>query len=105
MTEHETKNFRLNAGPKLERRLTLPLLTLYGLGVTIGAGIYVLVGATAAKAGFFAPISFLLAACVVGFTGFSYCELGTRYPVSAGEAVYVREGFNSRTMSSCPSEK
>ena len=62
---------------KLERRLTLPLLTLYGLGVTIGAGIYVLVGATAAKAGVYAPISFLLAAAVVGFTGFSYCELGT----------------------------
>ncbi|MDP7548970.1 MAG: amino acid permease, partial [Alphaproteobacteria bacterium] len=84
---------------KLKRRLTLPLLTLYGLGVTIGAGIYVLVGATAAKAGVHAPISFLLAAVVVGFTGFSYCELTTRYPVSAGEAAYVREGFNSRMLS------
>lgn len=84
---------------KLKRRLNLPLLTLYGLGVTIGAGIYVLVGATAAKAGIYAPISFLLAAGVVGFTGFAYCELGTRYPVSAGEAAYVRQGFNSRTLS------
>lgn len=85
--------------PALKRGLTLPLLTLYGLGVTIGAGIYVLVGATAAKAGVYAPISFLLAAGVVGFTGFSYCELGSRYPVSGGEAAYVREGFNSRTLS------
>ncbi len=84
--------------PKLRRRLTLPLLTLYGLGVTIGAGIYVLVGATAAKAGVYAPISFLLAAVVVGFTGFSYCELATRYPVSAGEAAYIRAGFNSRAL-------
>jgi basic amino acid/polyamine antiporter, APA family len=83
---------------KLKRSLTLPLLILYGLGVTIGAGIYVLVGATAAKAGIYAPISFLLAAVVVGFTGFSYCELATRYPVSAGEAAYVREGFNSRML-------
>ena len=82
----------------LKRSLTLPLLTLYGLGVTIGAGIYVLVGATAAKAGFFAPVSFLLAAGVVAFTGFSYAELGTRYPVSAGEAAYVRNGFNSRAL-------
>lgn len=82
----------------LKRRLTLPLLTLYGLGVTIGAGIYVLVGATASKAGFFAPVSFLLAAAVVACTGFSYSELGTRYPVSAGEAAYVRNGFNSRTL-------
>ncbi len=84
--------------PALQRRLTLPLLTLYGLGVTVGAGIYVLVGATAAKAGFYAPISFLLAAFVVAFTGFTYAELSTRYPVSAGEVAYVRNGFNSNTV-------
>ena len=82
----------------LKRRLTLPLLTLYGLGVTVGAGIYVLVGITAAKAGFFAPISFLLAAMVVAFTGFSYSEFGTRYPVSAGEAAYVRNGLKSGAL-------
>ncbi len=84
--------------PGLKRRLTLPLLTLYGLGVTVGAGIYVLVGTTAAKAGFYAPVSFLLAAAVVAFTSFSYSEFGTRYPVSAGEAAYVRNGFNRPTM-------
>ncbi len=82
----------------LQRSLTLPLLVLYGLGVTVGAGIYVLIGATAAKAGFYAPVSFLLAAFVVGFTGFTYCELSTRYPVSAGEAAYVRQGFDSQTL-------
>ncbi len=79
----------------LKRRLTLPLLVLYGLGVTIGAGIYVLVGETAAKAGLYAPVSFLVAATVVAFTGFSYAELSTRFPVSAGEAAYVREGTGS----------
>ncbi len=84
--------------PALQRRLTLPLLTLYGLGVTVGAGIYVLVGATAAKAGFYAPISFLLAAFVVAFTGFTYAELSTRFPVSAGEVAYVKNGFNSNTI-------
>ena len=45
--------------PHLRRRLTLPLLVLYGLGVTIGAGIYVLVGATAGRAGLYAPVSFV----------------------------------------------
>lgn len=84
---------------QLERRLTLPLLILYGLGVTVGAGIYVLVGASAARAGIYAPISFLLAACVVAFTGLSYSELSTRYPVSAGEAEYVQKGFNTQTLS------
>jgi APA family basic amino acid/polyamine antiporter len=70
-------------------------VTLYGLGVTVGAGIYVLVGATAATAGPYAPISFLIAAFVVAFTAFSYAELSTRYPVSAGEAAYVEAGFKT----------
>ncbi|MBT8166787.1 APC family permease [Falsiruegeria litorea] len=77
----------------LNRSLTLPLLTLYGLGVTVGAGIYVLIGVTAAQAGPYAWIAFLLAASVVGFTAFSYAELATRYPVSAGESAYVDAGF------------
>lgn len=82
----------------LKRRLSLPLLTLYGLGVTVGAGIYVLVGVTAAEAGLYAPISFLLAALVVAFTGFTYAELTTRFPVSAGEAVYVQNGLGSKRL-------
>lgn len=85
--------------PTLKRALNLPLLTLYGLGVTVGAGIYVLVGATAAKAGLYAPVSFLIAAFVVGFTALSYAELSTRYPVSAGEAAYVEAGFSRKRLS------
>jgi amino acid transporter len=83
----------------LKRALTLPLVVLYGLGVTIGAGIYVLVGAAAAEAGVYAPVSFLIAAVGVTFTALSYAELATRYPVSAGEAAYVRAGFRSPTLS------
>ena len=79
--------------PGLKRALNLPLLVLYGLGVTVGAGIYVLVGATAAKAGIYAPVSFVLAALAVAFTGLSYSEMATRYPVSAGEAIYIRDGL------------
>jgi len=63
--------------------------------VTIGAGIYVLVGAVAGEAGVFAPLSFLLAAGVVAFTAFSYAELATRFPVSAGEAAYVEAGLGA----------
>lgn len=84
---------------KLKRALTTPLLTLYGLGVTVGAGIYVLVGATAQEAGAFASVSFLVAAIVVSLTALSYAELSTRYPVSAGEAAYVEAGFNTASIS------
>jgi amino acid transporter len=84
--------------PALRRRLNLPLLVFYGLGTTIGAGIFVLVGKVAGRAGMAAPVSFLVASLLAGFTAFSFAELVARYPRSAGEAVYVREGFRSHRM-------
>jgi amino acid transporter len=83
----------------LRRRLGLPLLVLYGTGITIGAGIYVLIGAVAGHAGKYAPWSFLLAAVVMALTVASYAELSTRFPVSAGEAAYVKAAFRSRVLS------
>jgi hypothetical protein len=43
---------------RLKRWLGLPLLVLYGTGITIGAGFYVLIGAVAGHAGVYAPWSF-----------------------------------------------
>jgi amino acid transporter len=83
----------------LRRRLNLPLLILYGIGVTIGAGIYVLIGAVASHADGYAPMAFLLAAVVMGLTVCSYAELCARYPVAAGEAAYVKAAFGGRTLS------
>jgi amino acid transporter len=83
----------------LRRRLGLTLLTLYGIGITIGAGIYVLIGAVASHAGRYAPWSFLLAGLAMAFTVGSYAELATRIPVAAGEAAYVRIAFRSRLAS------
>ena len=77
----------------LQRSVSLPLLLFYGLGTILGAGIYVLIGQVAGLAGQSAPLSFLIAAIVAGFTGFSYAELSSRYPLSAGEAIYVQEAF------------
>ncbi|NND93483.1 MAG: amino acid permease, partial [Flavobacteriales bacterium] len=48
--------------PELRRSLNLTLLVFYGLGTTIGAGIYVLIGAASGYAGIHAPIAFLIAA-------------------------------------------
>lgn len=89
----------IKSPPALRRRLGLPLLVLYGTGITIGAGIYVLVGAVAGHAGVYAPWSFVLAAVVMALTVASYAEMATRYPVSAGEAAYVRAAFNLRFLS------
>jgi APA family basic amino acid/polyamine antiporter len=82
----------------LERRLTLWQATLYGLGVTIGAGIYVMVGVASARAGMQAPLAFLFAAGLMACTAASFAELAGRLPVAAGEAEYVRQAFGSDGM-------
>jgi amino acid transporter len=76
--------------PGLKRRLGFGLLTLYGVGVMVGAGIYVLVGAVAGQAGVWAPLAFVLAAIIAAPTGLSYAELSGRVPEAAGEAAYLR---------------
>jgi basic amino acid/polyamine antiporter, APA family len=79
----------------LKRSLTLWNAVLYGLGVTIGAGIYVLIGPAAARAGMHAPLAFLGAALLMVPTAASFAELASRMPVAASEAAYVRAGFGS----------
>jgi len=83
----------------LKRTLSLPMLVLYGLGVTIGAGIYALIGEVASVAGYFAPISFLIASLMAGFTAISFAELCARFPQAAGAALYVKQGFSSEYFS------
>jgi len=82
----------------LKRSISLPMIAFFGLGNIMGAGIYVLVGKVAGEAGYFAPLAFFIASIVAAISAFSYAELSARFPVSAGEAVYVNEGFNIRSL-------
>ncbi len=83
----------------LDRSLGLGLITLYGLGNILGAGIYVLIGEVIGVAGMGTPLAFLVAAVIAALTAFSYGELAARFPVSAGEAVYVQKAFGQRWLS------
>jgi len=83
----------------LKRSITLPMMVLYGLGTTIGAGIYALIGEIAHIAGYYSPISFLVASIMAGFTAISFAELSARFPRAAGAALYVKQGFNSDRLS------
>ena len=83
----------------LLRSLSLTQAVLYGLGVTIGAGIYVLVGVMAERSGMHAPLAFLIAVVPMGLTAAAFAELGTRMPVSASEAAYVQAAFNRNWLS------
>ncbi len=73
--------------------VSLPWLVLYGLGTTIGAGIYALTGVVAGRAGMQTPACFLFASFLALFTALSFAELASRFPRAGGEAVYVQEGF------------
>lgn len=92
MAKTKTKN------TKLKRALGFKLLTFYGLGNIVGAGIYVLIGKVVGEAGSDAPLSFILASVVAGLTAFSYAELSSRYPVAAGASTYVSKAFNLKII-------
>jgi amino acid transporter len=83
---------------QLRRSLNLSLLVLYGLGTTIGAGIYALIGEIAGIAGYLAPFAFLVASIMAGITAVSFAELARRLPRAAGEALYVRTAFHSKHL-------
>jgi APA family basic amino acid/polyamine antiporter len=70
-------------------------LTLYGVGLTLGAGIYVLIGESAGFAGNSMWISFVLGAIVAIFAGLSYAELSALFPKAAAEYVFVKNAFKS----------
>ena len=99
MKTNRSEDSSLQPAPdRLVRSLSLPLTVMFGLGVTIGAGIYVLIGATVGRAGMHAPLAFLLAALVMAPTAATFAEFGSRIPVSAAEAAYVEAGFRSQGL-------
>ena len=79
----------------LSRHVGLFHLTMYGVGLILGAGIYVLIGEAAGFAGNALWISFILGAIVATFAGLSYSELTALFPRAAAEYVFVKEGFRS----------
>lgn len=83
----------------LKRSMSLLQLSFYGIGSILGAGIYVLLGEVVNVAGMQTPLAFLLAAIVVSPSVYSYSQLARRFPVSAGEAVYVMDAFGWRLLS------
>lgn len=85
--------------PVLRRHLTTLTLSIYGVGVMVGAGIYVLIGKVAETSGNATWLAMTVAALVALPTGLSYAELSSRYPRSAGEAVFVDRAFATPWLS------
>jgi APA family basic amino acid/polyamine antiporter len=66
-------------------------VTASGVGIIIGAGIYVLLGAATAKAGAAVWLSFVFAGVLSALTALSYAELASMFPKSSAEYEYTRQ--------------
>jgi len=80
---------------ELKRNMGLFQLTMYGVGLILGAGIYVLIGEATGFAGDSVWIAFVLGSIVALFAGFSYAELSSIFPKAAAEYVFIKNAFKS----------
>jgi basic amino acid/polyamine antiporter, APA family len=82
---------------RLKRALSLFQVTVCGVGIILGAGIYALVGLGAGYAGPALWLSFLISGIIAAFTALSYAELSSIFREDAGEYDYVRETMGKTT--------
>lgn len=81
---------------QLKKTLGFTMLTFYGTGMILGAGIYSIIGKAAEKTGDTLWIGFLLAGLAAFLTALSYAELATMFPKAGAEFIYLREAFKKR---------
>ena len=79
-----------SGGRRLRRELGLVQVTASGVGIIIGAGIYVLLGAATAEAGASVWVAFAIAGVLSALTALSYCELASMFPAAGAEFDYAR---------------
>jgi amino acid transporter len=73
----------------LKQCLTLVDLVAYGVGCSVGAGVYSLVGVGAQLAGPSISLSFLLSGVACIFTSLTYSEFAARVPVTGSAYTFV----------------
>ncbi|KAL9247454.1 hypothetical protein vseg_020885 [Gypsophila vaccaria] len=86
----DSDNLKVNHGHDQQLAKTLTVIDLVGIGVgtTIGAGVYILIGSVARdQTGPALAISFLIAGIAASLSAFCYAELSSRCP-SAGSAYH-----------------
>src|SRR5262245_13860787 len=80
----------------LRRTLGLWQVSVSGIGIILGAGVYALVGPAAGLAGNALWAAFLLAAIAAGLTAYSYARLGSMRPKASPEFQYTALAFGPR---------
>ncbi|MHB1090600.1 MAG: APC family permease [Ilumatobacteraceae bacterium] len=68
-------------------------MTASGVGIIVGAGIYVLLGPATGLAGGLVWLSFLIASALCALTALSYMELSSMFPKAGAEHEFARQVF------------
>jgi APA family basic amino acid/polyamine antiporter len=76
-------------GGELARTISLFQLSLFGIGATIGTGIFIVLTEAVPIAGPSVVISFIFAGTVAGLTAICYAELASAVPVSGSSYSYA----------------
>jgi APA family basic amino acid/polyamine antiporter len=76
-------------GGELARTIGLFQLSLFGIGATVGTGIFIVLTAAVPEAGPSVIISFVVAGVVAGLTAICYAELAGAVPVSGSSYSYA----------------
>ena len=76
----------MTTGP---RTSSVPSAVALGIGSMVGAGIFALMGEAAALAGSAVWLSFLAAGVITILTGYSFVQMGVRYPSRGGIVEYL----------------
>jgi amino acid transporter len=97
-TVAEAKECSEESGVGLRRTLTAVDLVLFGVGSSVGAGIFVLVGLGTKLVGPAISLSFLGCGMTCILTSLAYAEFASRIPVAGSAFTYVYV----RTPRKCP---
>lgn len=76
-------------GHELARTLSTFQLMMFGVGATVGTGIFFVLGEAVPKAGPAVLISFLIAGIAAGLSALCYAELASAIPVSGSTYSYA----------------
>ncbi len=76
-------------GEELARNLSTFQLTMFGVGATVGTGIFFVLGEAVPKAGPAVLISFLVAGFAAGLSALAYAEMASAIPVSGSTYSYA----------------
>ncbi|MBK6886271.1 MAG: amino acid permease [Tetrasphaera sp.] len=76
-------------GEELARNLTTFQLMMFGVGATVGTGIFFVLGEAVPKAGPAVLVSFVIAGIAAGLSALCYAELASAIPVSGSTYSYA----------------